>query len=63
VKIKSTKKFDWHFWIPSYKIQVVVPANSYFQAVQHLKECLSYYNKPAPEFEFQFGQAAYGYKK
>lgn len=48
--------FNWHFWIPSYEIQVVVPSTAYCKAVRHLKDVLSYYNRPAPEFQFQFGQ-------
>jgi hypothetical protein len=54
--MKKKNRYNWHFWIPSWKIQVIVEAGSYFQSIQHLNDCLRYYNRPAPEFEFQFGQ-------
>jgi hypothetical protein len=53
---KKTKKYNWHFWIPEYKAQIVIENGSYQGAVSHYKEKFHYYNKPAPEFKFQFGQ-------
>lgn len=51
----KTRKYNWHFWIPSYKMQVVIESSSYKGAIRHFKDSLSYYNRPAPEFVFQFG--------
>jgi hypothetical protein len=56
MKIKKKIIYNWHFWISSYKIQIVVPKTSYCGAVSHLKEVLHYYNRPCPEFKFQFGE-------
>ena len=56
MKNKRKKMFNWHFWMPSYKIQVVIPSSSYCGAVRHLKDTFSYYNRPAPLFKFQYGQ-------
>lgn len=50
------KSYNWHFWIEDYKIQVVIKSSSYSGAVEHFKRVLSYHNRPAPKFKFQFGQ-------
>jgi len=55
--MKTKKKtYNWHFWIPSYEMQIVIEKTSYCGAVLHLKEALHYYNRPCPKFEFQFGE-------
>ena len=55
MKNKKVKKYNWHFWIPSYKIQVVVEDACYKKAENHVNSIfLSYWNKP--KIKFQFGQ-------
>ena len=54
--MKKKKIYNWAFWIPSYKIQVIIDKTSYCGAVKHLKDKFQYHNRPCPEFKFQFGQ-------
>jgi hypothetical protein len=53
---KNKKMYNWHFWIPDWEIQIIIDKSSFAGAVSHLKDKLSYYNRPSPKFEFQFGQ-------
>ena len=53
--MKKKNRYNWHFWIPSFDMQVVIENGSFHGAKAHLKDKLSYYNRPSPEFEFQFG--------
>lgn len=54
------RKYNWHFWVPDWKAQIIIEDSNYQRATNRLKNILSlhlnYWRPNMPKFEFQFGQ-------
>ncbi len=52
------KKYNWHFWIPELKIQVIIEDCSYGSALNKIKDTFhrNYLHTDNYDIKFQFGQ-------
>lgn len=62
--MKRRKMYNWHFWIPKYKIQVIIDDTNYCRAVKKINSIFNVNHREYPinvriKIEFQFGQIAF----